>query len=404
MHRLLICISLLLVPLLPYSLKEPFVLLCISAFAVLIQLQKKEFTGHNKWLTSLMVYLPVSFYSAPQVFKIPLGAEDLGGSWSWKALAWCFGYYMTYLCISRISLNERHKKKIALCVVIPAVISALYGIVQSLNIDQWQYCLPGNQILGAERPNITAVIGNATYLGTYLSMSLPFVWAYARKWTALIVAGIIISGSDTAILGILAALVIAWLVRKNNKILWVSAIAVVVVSWSIIAEQIVIHQNGRLPVWENTLKDSLSAPVIYDIPANATQEERNTLEAKNKRAYTITGRGLGSFAVFYTLKHGEPKYATWKECHNEYLETFYSIGAVGLFLVFMAIGWILWKARAAVYDKFFSTIYISSIFSVISAITLPVWHQNILQFYIVFLFSMLSGFIFKNKWKKSQKK
>lgn len=333
----------------------------------------------NKWLTALICFLPISIIQAPHI-QIQIGKAFLGGVWMWQSLAWCLGYYGMFLAISNICFKrDKFKYRIALAIAIPAVLSAGYAYLQYFNLDQFQFVRPFEQIGTPEMARITAWIGNPTYLAVYLSACLPFVFRYLGiGWAIFCLIPILFCKSDTALFGMILAVSIWFAMRRprNDKLIIFLILALCVIVCCFMCKD---KFSGRLTTWHNTIQDYLDPPVVPSEGVGKT--------------YPITGRGIGSFAVFYPVKHkNTPDAPVWDSAHNEYLETLYSLGIIGLILLFGSLWTLIYENRKAVFDKFFGCIILSVIFLIIAAGTLPVWHHPVFQVMFVCLAAILSRF------------
>ena len=388
MTLITLCLALLFLPLCPSEMRDAAAIIFIAAISSRL-LVKPVKQSPNGWLAALLIYIPVSIVCAPNI-RLLIGSENVGGLWMWRSLAWAFGYFMVYLAVHGICFNrERNRRIIAWAIITPALLSALYCYAQALGMDQWQYTLSYNEIGSPDVPSLTAMIGNPTYLAVYLALSLPFAVLLAPWWVAVIIgAPILFLHSETAFFGAPLAFAL-WKIltlKKYSKSLVVMVLLIVSLFVGLIfSNKLKVNPSGRIAVWSNTITDWQSPPILVkpdDSPLN-------------KRAYQMTGRGIGSFQYLYPLKHYQQKQygqTIWTSAHNEYIEALYSIGLIGLILMLGALGFMFYNARHAIEDNFFSAVFISSIIAVFSAFTLPVWHIEPLRFISVVLFSLLASY------------
>jgi O-antigen ligase len=294
-------------------------------------------------------------------------------------------------------------------------------------MDEWQYALPYSRILGTQYPHITAWIGNPSHLAVYLVICLPFVIEYCRwYWVATTLLAIYLCHSDTALFGALFCLTIGLSLRMASLSQFIGrifnfnfcfrkiAVAIGLLILALFAAILAVFINienhktisfadsGRFEVWKNGIEDWKSAPYLYLIPENASESTRIELEAKNRRSYMLTGRGLGSWAFMYPIKHPQENGVKWDTAHNEYLETLYSIGIAGLFLLLMAIWQVLYGGIMLLENKFWRAAYLAFLISLLCAAVHPVWHMEPHRYIIVFLFAILSGKV--NNERKTGKK
>ena len=133
----------------------------------------------------LFVYLLFCINAAPKI-KLIYGKSNIGNLWEWKAFGVALVYFLFYLSFSKIYISKKQKEDLCKIIGLTAVISSVYAIFQAFGLDQSQSVKTIEQIGHPKVPHITAMIGNPTYLSIYLVASLPFVWCYFKKYTALI--------------------------------------------------------------------------------------------------------------------------------------------------------------------------------------------------------------------------
>lgn len=156
----------------------------------------------NYPLLAMMVYLPISTYAAPPIL-LQYGHENMGNFWIWRSLAWCFAYFLLYQSIcANPPVMKRHKQAIIMAIGWAAIVSAGYAYLQALGVDQWQIARPYDEIGQPAAVNITAMIGNPTYLSIFLGMCLPFIIIF-YKWPVWIFIGgaILLCQSDIGTVG-----------------------------------------------------------------------------------------------------------------------------------------------------------------------------------------------------------
>lgn len=379
--KLLLLLGLFLMPFVGPLNQPAFAIILICCLTASIQYQNTILPVKNKWLTALLCFIPVSIIQAPHL-DIQLGKAYLGGVWMWQSLAWCLGYYGAFLAISNICFKrDKFKYRIGCFIAIPAIISAGYAYLQYFNFDQFQFVRPYNEIGCPEMARMTAWIGNPTYLAVYLSACLPFVWKYLGKfWAVFCVVAILLCHSDTALFGFILAVAVWFAMRRptNQKLMIFPILALSILLCCFLCKE---KFNGRVTTWTQTVEDYMSPPIV---PSNGIG-----------KTYQITGRGIGSFAVFYPMKHTRPDrndFVIWDSAHNEPLQALYEIGIIGLFLMGGALWTLIYENRKAVLDGFFGTVLLSLIFLIIASCTLPVFHHPVFQLMFVSLAAILTRF------------
>lgn len=352
----------------------------------------------NPFLTSLLLFLPISTYAAPPLALI-YGHENVAGLWIWRALAWCLAYYLLYTAAcDKPPVRDRHKKTIVWAIGWAAIISAGYAYLQALGVDQWQIARSYDEIGQPAVPHITGMIGNPTYLGVFLAVCLPFLMLFFRwYWTVFVAGAVLLCRSDIATAGLVIVPVLLACLRARStlwfKTMLAAGVAVCVLlaaNWSVIRPYVAQRANGRLAVWEQALEDWRLPCIKLPITDDMSPAQKAEAEKLNKRTYTMTGRGLGSFPYIFS-----PKYSTrFESAHSEYLETLYSIGLIGLGLLLAAIGFVFYHVfQNARNDTFCMALYVSFFFICFAAAGLPIWHLEPLRFYSAIIFCLLSGYV-----------
>lgn len=369
--------------------------LCLLSIGLIYLLSKQSFHRAIPWpIKSLCVFLIISAYLAPPIHLL-LGNLDLGGAWIWKSLLWCFVYLALYKAITSSIIN---KDLISKAIGYSALVSSVYAIVQFMNIDQFQTLRDFHEIgLFNTHPEMTAMVGNSVFLSVWLLICLPFC-LYTLKWwqTGIVVVTILLAGSDTAIAGLILMALIMALYRVKNRFVWLSipilAIGVIVsiwASWGQIKPIVDKHANGRLEIWSDTIRDWHSPAIVMPVTEDMPESRKKDVEILNKRTWSLTGRGLGSFEFMFQKNH--PK---WNDPHNVYLRTLYETGLVGLCLFMAMIGILIYQILSSgitLTDGWAKTIFISFILILFAGLTTPLLIIEPIRFYCVVVFSLLSS-------------
>lgn len=369
--------------------KEFLALLAIITICI-IPSPRRQHTV-NPWIKSMLVFLIFSIYLAPPI-KLLLGPADLGGLWMWKSLAWVMAYFMFYRKIKSMPvLRSEDKMMIANAIGYAGFISAVYAIFQYLNLDQFQTYFRPEWEAHRQAGEITALIGSPVYLGVFLGLCLPFSIYCLRWWQNLIIIlAILACQSDTANLFTLLTLIFMFCMKAKN-INWlrfylfcgVLAMAIVGSFWHQIRPH--IHDNGRFAVWRETFNDWHSTCLNIPVTPEMTKGEKIETEFLNKRTWSLTGRGLGSFEYIFQRKH-----PGWNDPHNIYLKVLYETGIIGFGIFLGIISFVFWRNFSiAREDSWTLTLYCSFLFACLSGATLPILIIEPLRFIFVVILSFL---------------
>jgi hypothetical protein len=345
----------------------------------------------NPFIKLLLFFLPISIINAPPLALI-FGSENLGGLWMWRSLAWTLAYFLLFVSIQRMDFSH---KQVATAIGWTAFICSIYAYLQFFGLDQFQVTRPGEEIgWHNSAPGISATIGSGFYLATFLAICLPFCVCYMRWWqTALVIGALLICQSDTATAGAFLTIVLMFCLRAKNTIyLKVLAGAIIcillllAVSWSKIHGEIELRANGRFRIWHEVFEDWKSPPLTINISQDMSKDQKQTLEMLNKRAYALTGRGIGSFEFIFQRKH-----PGWNDPHNVYLRVLYELGLGGLVLWLGMIGFVLYKRfNAARIYTWENALYCAFFYCCFAGLTVPLLVVEPLRFYAVLMFSLLS--------------
>ncbi len=376
-----------------WTTKEFLVVMAILVIATAGTRSVRLALADNPFLTALLLFLPISTFAAPPL-ELIYGHENMAGLWIWRSLAWCFAYYMLYQAIPPI--RDKQENAIIGCIKWAAIISAGYAYIQAIGLDQWQISRPMSEIGQPAAVNITALIGNPTYLAVWLVMGLPFLVLFFRwYWVVFVLGAVLLCKSDIALAGAVLTLVFMACMRAKSTV-WLKVVlgaglavcVIVAVNWAEIRPH--LRDNGRFGVWAQTFQDWKSPCIKLAITDDMSSAQKQEIEKLNRRTYSLTGRGLGSFPYIFSPKFG----TNYESAHNEYLEGLYSIGLIGLALFMAAIGWVLWHGFVlARTDPFCMALYASLFFCCFAAFGLPILHLEPLRFYSAAMFILLSGFI-----------
>lgn len=384
-----------------WETKDLLVLLAIVGIWLMpVPMRQKD---PNPWLNAMLVFLVLALFMLPPV-RLLLGSADLGGSWAWKSMAWVFVYYILYtkiVCMPVLHFNQ--KEMIARAIGYAAVISSLYAIIQALGLDQFQAIYTPKNFGVRKAGEITAMIGNPTYLGIWLVMCLPFCLYAMKKWQiGVVMVAILLCQSDTATAGMIGSLVLMGLIRARSvKFLKVIPIVVLVAvialysSWGRIQAFAENKASGRIAVWKDTLKDWREPAILLKVSDDMPEAQRDEAQLLNKRVYSLTGRGLGSFEFFFIKKH--PEHKGWNDPHSVFLRTLYEVGLIGLVLLLGMLGYVFVKTFKQTFeDEWVRCLWIALFFICFSALTMPMLILEPVRYFSVAVFCLLSAQI-RNK-------
>lgn len=398
-----LCLALLIIPLFgsitigPYfkiadaeQAKEFYALIAILLISALSYIQQVNIIPkHNYFLYALILFLPISAYSAPPL-RLMYGAGNVGNLWIWKATLWIILYFILYFFMPKPDWHS--KKVIAKTIGWAAILSCGYAYLQALGWDQFQFERSYYHIGSPKAANITAAVGNSTFLGVWLVLCLPFIWTYfKRRWTFFVVGVVILSQSDFARAGLIFLAFFGLWLRSGWKIRLGMTLSLIILVFTIFATHPKMRtyvwwenkSNGRLQVWKKVWQDWPGPPIKIPILSTMTRDQIIEIQNLNKRNYAFTGRGAGSFPYIY----GISKSSKWESPHNVYLLSLYCIGLIGTVLFLLSVGRLLWRVPP---DPFYLACCASLAFCCFAAIGIPFLNNEVLRFYGVAVAALLA--------------
>lgn len=179
----------------------------------------------------------------------------------------------------------------------------IYCSLQYLQLDEFFKNVDGPDLL-------VGTIGNPSHLSALLAITQPIFFNKNRQdmiclsllWLLIILTG---SASGMVCAGLV---VLFWLFNKNIKIALVSSgLFISTLGFVFIKHHHYFTDSGRFRIWQAVLDIFKKKPV--------------------------TGSGIGSFGTLTVVDAG----TRWQHLHNEYYQTAFELGLVGLVLVLWCI-------------------------------------------------------------------
>lgn len=164
----------------------------------------------NKWIGYLCVLCSVMFLKTYLWQQAPI--ENI-----YKDVLIGAGIFGIYYAARELITNERY----LLFFCIPAVLNSILIIIQKYDHN----LLPFMPVRG-----IQGFLGNPSISGCFIALTIPIFLKYYKKLLPLVIAGVLLSGSWTAVL-IMAASALIYLRKQENK-LWIISIILFVIAFS----------------------------------------------------------------------------------------------------------------------------------------------------------------------------
>lgn len=273
----------------------------------------------NKWALLLVGFCLVSFYMSPGP-ELKLFGVQSGRFWSWEPLYQGMVFLLFVVSVASLKIFRDEGSKILDVMVWCGTVMAALVVLQAFHIDQFFEHRFGTY------GNMAGTLGNPTLVGPYLTIVVPLAF-YRKKFylAALMILATLLTRSDVALVGMLAALG-AYVAFKSRK--WFSSVAVLGVIVVVLVGGLYMTNpkfrqtcpdNERFLTWTQSVQD-LTVPVMND----------------SKKIYAITGIGPGSFKYLFHMKHN-PNNDNFLYAHNDFVQTLYELGVVGFLLFVGAI-------------------------------------------------------------------
>lgn len=265
-------------------------------------------------------YIWLSTMLAPKP-GLSIGGMDIGYFWSWKPLYMISVMFLFMSSVASWRISGRTLEKIFNVISWSGVVMSIFVYLQAMGIDQFFVADP--TAMPHEQWNLAGTLGHPSFVATWLAITAPFALSYKSKIKFIIICGAVcLTMSMIGMGSLIAGFAVYWGVKSVRRtrlvLLWTTLVVVFLISaWvNVPSTHKHLTASGRIPQWIQVIKD-------INTPLPGTNVK-----------YPITGRGLGSFYYVYHTEHNNRFF----QAHNEYLETAYNVGIVGLILLVMAIG------------------------------------------------------------------
>ncbi len=329
----------------------------------------------NKWFLILLGYLLISIFFAP---KITMDFFDVRveNFWIHKTLSFILIFSLMLFSVSSIKFSENQKTMIFKLMSWVGLIMSLYMVLQFLKLDQFFNQSKAPSVIHVPSSLIGGTLGQPTLAAPFIGM-LIFPCLYLRKYlfASIIILALILTHSMVAI-GASIISIIFYFVSYKKKILYVTMSLILILGiifgyfWF---RNQKIHDmftdSGRLSVWSQAFND-IKTPLFKDKP--------------NK--YSLTGIGLGSFNYLFHTIHGNE----FRQAHNEYIQVFYELGAIGVILLLLSMFWIFKHSLLTIEtDKYKRTLLTSFLFICLCACGTFVWQLGAHIYYTITFLGLL---------------
>lgn len=269
---------------------------------------------NNKWLLAVPVIMIFSHFHSQNIkFESSFVPKDMA-IFNYRPMFMVLMFMFMGLGIysSEINFNKIYK---VLGVI--AIIYSVYIVFQRMHIDQFYF--PAGQPLDQEsrHPEAGAFISQPVFAAAVLAILLPFVRRFGIWQAVFCLIAIFLTGNRSA--SFIGSMCFLFSFKKTSRLalicIWLYIFSLVV-AWAAWYLGYPILYEERFLVWTSAVLDV----VIPKFPGMS-------------HWHILTGDGIGSFSIIFPFYHHSGYY----QAHNEYLEIFKGMGAIGIFVFLKAV-------------------------------------------------------------------
>ena len=316
-----------------------------------------------------IAYIGLATYLSPKQIVIYNGV-NVRNFYVWRCLFYLVSYSMAFLALVNTKVN---KKLIETVIIWTATVMAFHSLVQATGILQFVATDASNKLYG-----MVGFLGNRAILSCFLALCVPIA-IHNKKYvqSAIIILAVIITRCQVPIFSLLIGGLVYVVILKPR--LLYSIVLMLVVFATVCCVDVCVNENGRdrllfsdsyrLMNWKATVEDSLMSI--------------------NGHSYFYTGKGLGSYKLFYHID--KPKnMGNYYEVHNEYLEVLYELGLYGLLVVLGLIYLLVFNVPFTKHNAY--------LYATITTMVLIAWGMFIWQLGSTAFYSLIILAIHNNKY------
>ena len=286
--------------------------------------------------------MPISAWLAPQPIVMALG-QDISKFWIWRGMFLPLCFLLMFRAVASTDFGENGKKEILNLMAWIGFIIALHCIGHSLGLYQWMRATNVTDRHLIPQAGVGSFIGHPTLISPYVAMLIPIALKVKKYiFAGVMVVGVIITHSALAIGAMVVSLV--YLLSRNKKCLKpVILLSALIISASMFCyitspkAKSFMSSSGRMGMWTE-IYQNFKKPYTTD------------------KSYSYTGFGPGGFKYIYPhsfVKIREyagddakpDKIGHIREAHNEYIESGWNMGLIGMALFVIGIIYFLWSMR-----------------------------------------------------------
>lgn len=319
----------------------------------------------NIWMAIILFFIVFSSFHSPNITFESIFTPKDPGLFNYKPMFECLVYFLMFLGICAIELTPEQRYKVESSISWTGILYSAYIILQHCGFDQI-YHIVGTAICQLSRnPLDGGFISQPVFAAALLVVCFPFVMRYKPGYLYLLPIALLLTGNRSALVA--GAVMVVFLLTSNRKLVFsiigaYVAVLALIMGMYLHDTNIEYHFNtsGRLMTW---------AQVGYDFFHPAFPGVH--------KSFILTGLGIGAYPVTFPFYN----HSVYYQAHNEYLEIFYGLSFIGLFLFL--------KMQSHIFRTSKNQCITAALIGIsVFAITNPVWHRPVLQFVTVFLIGL----------------
>jgi len=330
----------------------------------------------------LLFYLSIHMLVTPQ-YNIKLLGENVSGIWIAREFNDLFLFYIMVMIVSSIDWGKNSLRKLYEVICWISFLCSLYILIQFMAVDQWQNVIYYQSVLSQTNPTLTSFLGQSTFAGTFLALTIPFLICNRKIWMIPIcLFAIFLTNSLTAFLMVGVVVLLYLMVRGGIYVRCViyAIKGLMIYLFSLHPYkylEIIRHESsGRIGVWKDAFMQVIHSPFP---------------EIKN---FFLTGYGFGS----YEFIQKNLSLSGFIELHNEYLEFFCVAGIIGFTLLIFSLFMLIKKIfMINIIDRYRFAAVVCFFAVCFGNLIHFMWQLEPHRFYICIMLGIILNYINKEK-------
>lgn len=347
------------------------------------------FSGKLKKFTNIPLLLLIglsllSIYLSPKP-SIELLGKAVSNFWVWKPMFYILTFSLMLVTVSSLDFSKKDIKLIFQVMSWVGFLMSVYVIFQFLGLDQFLRLSDNEGTRYVTQKYLGGSIGQPTLVSPFIAMIIPIA-LYLNKWfktmALVMIIAVILTLSQIAIGAMVISLLFlfstAGKVQFSLSVLTFLMLGAILILGYFYVPRIknFVQDKGRFETYELIISDL-----------------KNPMNEKSKRRQSLTGFAPGTYEYNFPLKHN----SRMQQAHNDYLETAYNTGYIGLILLLSAIFYVFYKSYSLKKtlqgkpDKYKMVLLASFVAILVSALGTFVFQLAATLFYTLIIVGLLSN-------------